>query len=104
MTGDDPARTRRRTRSSNCARRIISSHSRESGNPALTNKCQRSLGPRLRGDERLGAELLGPNVSASLFQPLDHVIELIEITVADAERAATAAALIDTDGQTERIC
>ena len=52
----------------------------------------------------MGAELLGPNVSASLFQPLDHVIELIEITVADAERAATAAALIDTDGQAERIC
>src|ERR1700733_7650804 len=58
--------------------------------------------PPSRG--RAVGQLLGPNVSASLFQPLDHVIELIEITVADAERAATAAALIDTDGQAERIC
>ena len=46
----------------------LSAHSRESGNPALTNKCERSLGPRLRGDERLGAELLGPNVLSVAFR------------------------------------
>src|SRR5271170_7361276 len=51
-------------------------------------------------DLRGGAAL--SSTSVLLFQPTQHVVELIEIAVADGENAA-ALAMIDADSQTERV-
>src|SRR6516164_8856588 len=43
-----------------------------------------------------------PGLAPSL-QPPHDLVELIEIAIADRERPTTAAALIDADGETERV-